>query len=467
LKEFMDESFLLETETAERLYQDFAKDMPIFDYHCHLSAKEIAEDKSFSSLTEVWLEGDHYKWRALRSFGVNEKWITGNGDEKEKFVKWAEMVPFTIGNPLYHWTHLELKRYFDINIPLNPQSADLIWEKCNELLATKDFTARELIKRSNVNGLCTTDDPLDDLRYHKLLKNDDSFDVHVLPTFRPDGALAVESNSFKEWIGELEKLTGTEVHHFNDLLTGLEARVDYFHEAGCRLSDHGLDSSFYLEADPDEINHILTKGLANDHLSKEEVIKYKTAVMKSLGSMYAERGWAMQLHIGALRNNNRKKFESIGPNTGFDSIADFTYAEDLSNLLNSLDYTDSLPKTIIYNLNPRDNYMIASMIGNFQEDIPGKIQFGTAWWFGDQRDGMVNQIKVLANCGLLSQFVGMLTDSRSFLSYTRHEYFRRILCNVIGNWVENGEYPADFETLEKIIKDICYNNVERYLAIES
>jgi glucuronate isomerase len=466
VKAFMDENFLLETETAKVLYHDFAKNMPIFDYHCHLSAKEIAENKSFSNMTEVWLDDDHYKWRALRSNGIQEEWITGDGDEKEKFNKWAETVPYTIGNPLYHWTHLELKRYFDITSPLSGQTANEIWEQCNKLLNTDAFTAQELIKRSNVKGLCTTDDPLDDLKYHKEIKGNEAFDVLVLPTFRPDGALNVESESFCDWIEKLEEITGVKIDSFSSFVLCLEARVKYFHEIGCRLSDHDLNSNFYLEADDEEINNIFKKGLSNESLSNDEIIKYKTAVMMSLGKLYHEHGWAMQLHIGALRNNNSKKLNSIGPNTGFDSIADFTYAKDLSNLLNSLDFVNTLPKTIIYNLNPRDNYMIASMIGNFQEEMPGKIQFGTAWWFSDQREGIVDQIKVLANCGLLSKFVGMLTDSRSFLSYTRHEYFRRILCNVIGSWVENGEYPADFDTLGEIVEDICYFNIERYLEIE-
>lgn len=467
MKAFMDEDFLLESETAKTLYHEFAKDMPIFDYHCHLTAKEIAENKTFANLAEIWLDGDHYKWRALRSNGVPEEWVTGKADDREKFQKWAETVPFTLGNPLYHWTHLELKRYFGIAKPLSPKTADEIWETCNALLQAEEFTAQQLIKRSNVKGLCTTDDPLDDLAYHKQIKEDESFDVHVLPTFRPDGALNIESPSFKEWISRMEEVTGVTVENFTGLVEGLEARVQYFHESGCRLSDHGLDSNFYLEASDEELNRIFAKALAQETLEKDEIVKYKTAVMKALGKMYAQHGWAMQLHIGALRSNNQRKLESVGPNTGFDSIHDFIYAEDLSNLLNALDYEGVLPKTIIYNLNPRDNHMVASMIGNFQEEIPGKIQFGTAWWFNDQRDGMEEQIKVLANHGLLARFVGMLTDSRSFLSYTRHEYFRRILCNIIGKWVENGEYPADFDILEIIIKDICYGNIETYLAIES
>lgn len=467
MKAFMDEDFLLESETAKKLYHEFAKEMPIFDYHCHLTAKEIAENKSFSSMTEIWLDGDHYKWRALRSNGVPEELVTGAADDKEKFLKWAETVPYTLGNPLYHWTHLELKRYFDFSKPLSAKTAEEAWEHCSKLLQTEEFTAKELIRKSNVKGLCTTDDPLDDLAYHKEIKEDSTFNIHVLPTFRPDGALNVENADFSSWTEKLSKLTGIEMTSFEDFRAALAERIQYFHDAGCRLSDHGLDSNFYISADAAEVNSIFLKGLANEDLTKEEIIKYKTAVLKELGKLYHKNGWAMQLHIGALRKTNTKKFEQVGPNTGFDSIADFTYAEDLSKLLDSLDYENNLPKTIIYNLNPRDNYMIGSMIGNFQEDIPGKIQFGTAWWFGDQRDGMVDQIKVLANTGLLARFVGMLTDSRSFLSYTRHEYFRRILCNVIGEWVENGEYPADYEILEEIIKDICYRNIDNYLAIES
>lgn len=467
MKPFMDDDFLLDTETAKTLYHQFAKDMPIFDYHCHLTAQEIAENKSFTNLTEIWLKGDHYKWRALRSNGVLEEFITGERDDKEKFDKWAETVPFTIGNPLYHWTHLELQRFFGIDKPLSPKTADEIWEKCNEKLQEPSFTAQELIKRSNVKGLCTTDDPLEDLNYHKQLKDNGDFDVHVLPTFRPDGALNIEQASFSEWVGKLEKTVGEKIKSFSDLVNSLEARIQYFHEVGCRLSDHGLDSKFYLEASDEEVNRIFLTKLDNQTLNSEEVVKYKTALLHALGKLYAKYGWAMQIHIGALRNNNSKMLKRIGPNTGFDSIADFTYADDLSRLLDSLDYIDALPKTVIYNLNPRDNYMIASMVANYQENIPGKIQFGTAWWHNDQRDGMEEQIKILSNVGILSRFVGMLTDSRSFLSYTRHEYFRRILCNVIGNWVENGEYPADFETLEIIIKDICFNNIEAYLAIES
>lgn len=462
----MDEHFLLKTPTAQKLYHEFAKDMPIFDYHCHLSAQEIAENKSFNNLSEIWLQGDHYKWRALRSNGVDERFITGDATDKEKFDKWAETVPDLLGNPLYHWTSLELKRFFHIQTPLNSDTADEIWNKGNELLQSKELTARSLIEKSNVKGICTTDDPLDDLQYHLAIKEDATFNVKVLPTFRPDGALTIESELFNSWINKLEELNKAKLGTFEELIAGLGKRIDYFHEVGCRLSDHGLDTSFYQEFNSNDLDAIYQKGRANDELTIEETIQFRTAVIIELGKMYAAKGWAMQLHIGALRNNNKRMLEQVGPNTGFDSIADFSYASDLSNLLNAMDYTNELPKTIIYNLNPGDNYTIGTMIGNFQGGTPGKIQFGTAWWFGDQRDGMVAQMKVLANCGILARFVGMVTDSRSFLSYTRHEYFRRILCDVVGDWVENGEYPEDFDLLGKIIQDICFHNVQNYLSIE-
>jgi len=462
----MDEHFLLKTPTAQKLYHEFAKDMPIFDYHCHLSAQEIAENKSFNNLSEIWLQGDHYKWRALRSNGVDERFITGDATDKEKFDKWAETVPYLLGNPLYHWTSLELKRYFHIQTPLNSDTADEIWDKGNELLQSNELTARSLIEKSNVKGICTTDDPLDDLQYHLAIKEDATFNVKVLPTFRPDGALTIESELFNSWINKLEELNNAKIGTFEELIVGLGKRIDYFHEVGCRLSDHGLDTSFYKEFNRNDLDVIFNKGRMNDELTIEETTQFRTAVMIELGKMYAAKGWAMQLHIGALRNNNKRMLERVGPNTGFDSIADFSYASDLSNLLNAMEYTNELPKTIIYNLNPSDNYTIGSMIGNFQGETPGKIQFGTAWWFGDQRDGMVDQMKVLSNCGILARFVGMVTDSRSFLSYTRHEYFRRILCDVIGDWVENGEYPADFDLLGKIIQDICFHNIQNYLSIE-
>lgn len=465
MKAFMDEDFLLKTATAKKLYHNHAKHMPIIDYHCHLSAQEIAENKSFANMTELWLDGDHYKWRALRANGVAERFITGSASPKEKFEQWAAVVPYTIGNPLFHWTALELKRYFGVTETLSEKSTEKIWAHCNELVQTPEFTARKLIERSNVQAICTTDDPIDDLHYHKALQ-EEGYKVKVLPTFRPDGALNIELDSFHEWVAKLQQVSSITITKYEDFLQALQQRVDYFAEAGCKLSDHGLDTVFFESYDVADIGVIYKKGFRNETLTQKEIIQFKTATLIELGKMYAAKNWAMQLHIGAIRNNNRRMLESVGPNTGFDSIHDFTYAADLSNFLNALDYTNELPKTIIYNLNPRDNYVIGTMAGNFQGDVPGKIQFGTGWWFNDQRDGMVEQIKALANTGLLARFVGMLTDSRSFLSYTRHEYFRRILCDMIGDWVENGEYPADFELLQKVIEDICYHNVKQYLALE-
>ncbi|WP_152608187.1 glucuronate isomerase [Halalkalibacter okhensis] len=466
MSSFMNQDFLLETETAKRLFHEYAKEMPIIDYHCHLSAKEIAENKRFFSITEVWLGDDHYKWRALRANGVAEEYVTGEKSDKDKFLKWAETVPNLIGNPLYHWTHLELQRCFGIDEVLTPDTAEMIWEKCNIKLQTGDLTAKEIINQFKVKALCTTDDPVDSLYYHKQLKEDPTFSVKVLPTFRPDGALNIEKTSFSNWVKELEQVSGRTISTYGDFKKALEDRVNYFHDVGCRLSDHGLDSSFYTPYQESDIETIFNKALANEKINEGEAIQYKTAVMIYLGKLYAKKGWAMQLHIGGLRNVNTTMIEQIGPNTGFDSIADFTYAQDLANLLDELEKNGRLPKTVLYCLNPRDNYMVATLAGNFQSEVPGKIQFGTAWWFNDQRDGMEDQIKTLANVGVLSNFVGMLTDSRSLLSYTRHEYFRRILCNVIGKWVENGEYPADFKQLGKIVKDISYSNIENYLGFD-
>ncbi|MDC3416898.1 glucuronate isomerase [Aquibacillus salsiterrae] len=467
MKAFLNDDFLLETETAKKLYHDYAKDMPIFDYHCHLTAKEIAEDRRFSSITEAWLGEDHYKWRVLRANGVAEEYVTGSKSEKEKFLKWAETVPELIGNPLYHWTHLELKRCFGIEEELAPETAEAIWNKTNEKIKQAGFSARGIIKQFDVRALCTTDDPVDSMEYHLQLKEDDTFDVKVLPTFRPDGALNVNVATFPDWIEKLEAATDKDVTTFVEFLEGLSERVDYFHEVGCRLSDHGLDASFFQLAGEETCEAIFQKALRQEEISDEETVQFKTAVFLHLGKLYAEKGWAMQFHIGGLRSTNTRMVDQIGPNTGFDSIADFTYADDFSKLLNELEKSNSLPKTVLYNLNPRDNYMLATLAGNFQDgEVPGKMQFGTAWWFNDHRDGMEDQIKTLANVGVLSRFVGMLTDSRSLLSYTRHEYFRRILCNIIGKWVENGEYPANIERLGRMVKDISYHNIANYIEVE-
>jgi len=462
----MDENYLLETETAKKLYVEFAKDMPIFDYHCHLPVKEIAEDRKFENITQLWLSGDHYKWRALRANGIAEEYITGNKSDQEKFRKWAETVPYTIGNPLFQWTYFELSQYFGIQDCLTAESADEIWGKCNGMLQTKEFSARNLIKRSNVKALCTTDDPIDTLEYHKQIKADETFDVRVLPTFRPDMVLDIGHGKFQDWTRALEAITGITIKTIDDFLVALQLRMKDFHEVGCRLSDHGLADGFYKQSTESEIRDIFHKRLHNEKLSVEEQIKFRCAMLIHLGKEYAKNGWAMQLHLGAIRNTNTRMLGSLGINTGFDTIADFNFAEQLANLLDSLEQLGSLPKTILYCLNPRDNDLLASMIGNFQSDVPGKIQFGSAWWFNDHEDGMIDQMKALANIGLFSRFVGMLTDSRSFISYPRHEYFRRIVCNLVGSWVEKGSFYPDYDFLGKMIQGICFNNIKEYLDIE-
>jgi glucuronate isomerase len=466
MRQFMDDNFLLMNDTAIKLYHDYAKEMPIYDYHCHLSPKEIAENKSYKNITEIWLGGDHYKWRAMRSNGIDEYYVTGDASDKEKFIKWAETIEKCIGNPLYHWTHLELKRYFGIEKILGVDTAEEIWEECNRLLATEDFTARQLIKRSNVNVICTTDDPTDSLKYHLSIAEDTNFNVKVLPTFRPDKSFNIDKKGFTEWIKKLSEVVEYKIDDIQSLKRALVERIDFFHEVGCRISDHALDTVVYSECTDEEADKILKKALKDEQLQKEEVSKFKTNILTYLGEQYYERGWTMQIHIGAQRNNNTKMFNILGPDTGFDSIADEILAYPLARLLDGLDIKSKLPKTILYCLNPRDNEVIGTMIGNFQgSEVSGKIQFGSAWWFNDQKDGMERQIVALGNLGMLSNFVGMLTDSRSFLSYTRHEYFRRILCNIFGVWVENGEFPRDMNLLGNIVKDICYNNAEKYFGI--
>ena len=466
MKKFMDENFLLNNAFAINLYHQYAESMPIYDYHCHISPKEIAEDRKYKNITEIWLGGDHYKWRALRSNGVDERYITGDADDKEKFLKWAETMPYCIGNPLYHWTHLELKRFFGIDKLLSPDTAEEIWESCNEMLRKDEFSTRGLIKRSNVKVICTTDDPADSLEYHKAIAGDASFDVAVLPSFRPDKGINIDKAGFSDWLEKLEAVTGHEIKTFDDLKNALTERMDYFHQVGCRLSDHGLDCAVFCRGTEDEASGILGKALKGDALTENEINKYKTQVILFLGREYARRNWVMQLHFGTIRNNNARMMKLIGPDTGFDATGDFIYAEALSKTLNALDEKGQLPKTILYCLNPGNNEVLATIIGCFQGDgIPGKMQFGSGWWFNDQKDGMIKQMTALANLGLLSRFVGMLTDSRSFLSYTRHEYFRRILCNMIGEWVENGEAPNDMELLGKMVQDICYNNAVRYFGI--
>lgn len=467
MKPFMDESFLLETNTGVKLYEEYAKAMPIYDYHCHLSPKEIAENKKYRNIAELWLGGDHYKWRAMRSNGVDERYITGNASDRDKFMKWAETIPACLGNPLYHWTHLELKRYFGINDLLGPDTAERIWERCNELLQGDGFTARGLIRRSNVKVVCTTDDPADTLEYHTALAGDKTFDVKVFPAFRPDKAINIEKPVFAGYIGRLEKASGISIKDFKSLKEALGSRLLYFHNAGCRISDHALDPVVFMEGTEEEASDALKLALNGKPLGAAEIAKYKTQVLLFLGREYAGLGWAMQLHSSTMRNNNTRMMDMLGPDTGFDSIGDWNYAQPLSRFLDTLDKSGELPKTILYSLNPRDNEILGTVMGCFQGGgIPGKIQLGSAWWFNDQKDGMEKQVTALANLGLLSRFVGMLTDSRSFLSYTRHEYFRRILCNLIGKWVENGEAPNDMKYLGKIVQDICYNNAKEYFGLE-
>lgn len=463
MKTFMDQNFLLSNKTAENLYHNYAKDMPILDYHCHLNPKEIAENKKYRNITELWLGGDHYKWRALRSNGIDEKYITGDADDKEKFLKWAKTMPACIGNPLYHWTHLELKRFFGIEKLLSEDTAEEIWEKCNKMLESNDFSARALINRSNVKLICTTDDPIDNLEHHIALSKDNSFNAKVLPTFRPDKAINIEKEGFKEWIIKLAAVSEVNINDLEGLKKALLQRLDFFHEVGCILSDHALEPVVFKIAAESEVSDIFEKALNGSFLNDEEIQKYKTNLILFLGREYSRRNWIMQLHIGTIRNNSKRMMKLLGPDTGFDAICDYTFAEALSKTLNLLDETDELPKTILYCLNPRDNEVLGTIIGCFQGGgIPGKIQFGSGWWFNDQKDGMIRQMVALANLGLLSRFVGMLTDSRSFLSYTRHEYFRRILCNLIGEWVENGEAPNDMNLLGKMVQDICYNNALNY-----
>ncbi|WP_277966887.1 glucuronate isomerase [Pantoea trifolii] len=468
MSRFMSEDFLLDTEFARRLYHDYAKDQPIFDYHCHLPPQQIADNYRFTNLYDIWLKGDHYKWRAMRANGVPEALCTGDASDREKFNAWARTVPHTIGNPLYHWTHLELRRPFGItDVLLNEQSAERIWQQCNELLAQDAFSARGIMQQMKVKMVGTTDDPLDDLQHHRKLAQDNSFDVKVLPSWRPDKAFNIELESFVPWIQRLEQVADVSVLRFDDLRRALSQRLDHFAAHGCKISDHALDVVMFAEADEATLDGILARRLQGAAPSAEETAQFKTAVLVWLGSEYARRGWAQQYHIGALRNANRRQFDILGPDVGFDSINDALLAIPLARLLDAQNRNNALPKTILYCLNPRDNEVLATMAGNFQgEGEPGKMQFGSAWWFNDQLDGMQRQMTQLAQIGLLSRFVGMLTDSRSFLSYTRHEYFRRLLCQMIGNWVERGEAPADEALLGQMVQNISFNNARDYFGIE-
>ncbi|WP_439235133.1 glucuronate isomerase [Lonepinella koalarum] len=465
MKPFMDEDFLLSNEVARQLYHDYAKDQPIFDYHCHLSPKEIAENRQFKDLAEIWLEGDHYKWRAMRSAGVDERFITGNASNIEKYQAWANTVPQCIGNPIYHWTHLELRRPFEIKDQLfNPETAVKIWQECNEMLQQPDFSARGIMQQMNVKLSGTTDDPIDSLEYHKAIQADASFDIDVVPSWRPDKIFKIELPQFNSYIEQLGQVADVDIRTFADLQKAMLKRLDHFDLHGCKSADHGIEIvRFAPIPDESDLDQILQLRRSNQPLTEQQIAQFSTAVLVWLGKQYHQRQWVMQMHIGALRNNNSRMFKLLGADSGFDSIDDRPYAENLSRLLDTMDQTDQLPKTILYCLNPRDNEMIGAMIGNFQTGgVAGKIQFGSGWWFNDQKDGMERQLQQLSQLGLLSQFVGMLTDSRSFLSYTRHEYFRRILCEMIGSWVVNGEAPNDITLLGNMVKNICYHNAKHF-----
>lgn len=463
MKEFLDKDFILDTDTAKTLYHDYAEKMPIFDFHCHLSCREIYEDKKFRSITEAWLGGDHYKWRLMRELGVDESYITGDKSDIEKFRKYAEVIPYTIGNPIYHWTHLELRRFFGIYDILSPETADKIYEEANKKLET--LTARKLIEMSNVSKIFTTEDPIDDLKWHKLLKKDKTFKTTVMTAFRPDKAINIELDWFRSYISSLETASGVKIDGIKSLCKALAQRIDYFDSVGCVCSDHALDVVMYEPAAEEEVDIILQKALKGETLTGSEVEKYKGYILIFLGKQYHAHKWVQQYHIGALRNNSTRYMKTLGPDCGFDSIEDQPFAKKLGCILDSLDVSDQLPKTILYCLNPRDNEVLATMMNCFQQGgTVGKIQFGSAWWFNDQKDGMSKQMESLMQVGLISKFVGMLTDSRSFLSYTRHEYFRRILCNKLGALIENGEYPNNVEFVGKIVEDICYNNADRYFT---
>lgn len=464
-KLFMGEDFLLQTKTAELLYNEYAKQMPIIDYHCHLSPQQIAEDIKFENLTQAWLYGDHYKWRAMRTSGVDESYCTGDKSDYEKFEKWAATVPYTMRNPLYHWTHLELKRYFDIHEILDPSSAKSIYENASAQIQTDDFSIKNLIRKMNVKVICTTDDPIDSLEYHKMV-SESGFEVKIKPAFRPDKAMEVSSApNFVAYVKKLEAVTNLSVSSFEDYLFALQNRHDFFASMGCSVSDHGLEEIYVEDFTGQEIEAIFTKVHAGKELNLLEQRKFKSCMLLHFAEWDWEKGWVQQYHLGALRNNNSRMLSKLGPDTGWDSIGDFSQASALSKFLNKLDSEDKLAKTIIYNLNPADNELMASMIGNFNDgSVAGKIQFGSGWWFLDQKDGIIKQLNALSNMGLVSRFVGMLTDSRSFLSFPRHEYFRRILCNLFGDEIENGELPNDTKWVGQIIQDICYNNANEYFG---
>lgn len=465
MKKFLNKNFLLETESSQKLYHHYAKGMPIIDYHCHLPVEQIARDINFENLTQAWLYGDHYKWRAMRTNGVDESYCTGDKSDWEKFEKWAETVPYTLRNPLYQWTHLELKRYFDEDEILNPSSAKRIYDRCSKKLRTKSYSVRNLLRKMNVKVVCTTDDPIDSLEYHQKIKND-GFEIKILPAFRPDKAMAVnDSAEFKTYVNKLEKVSGIAITTFDSYLNALKQRHDFFAANGCSVSDHGLEYIYAEDYSGEEINVIFNRIYSGKELSDLEKLKFQSAMLYLFATWDHEKGWVQQYHVGAFRNNNIKAKRINGPDTGWDSIGDYPQGHSMVKFLARLDLNNKLTKTVIYNLNPADNELVATMTGNFNDGtIPGKMQFGSAWWFLDQKDGMTKQINALSNMGMLSRFVGMLTDSRSFLSYTRHEYFRRILCNLFGEEIEKGELPDDMKWTGKIIQDICFHNAKNYFG---
>ena len=465
MKSFLDKDFLLQTDTAKQLYHQFAKEMPIIDYHNHLIPEQIANDVNFENLTQVWLYGDHYKWRAMRSNGVNEKYCTGDASDYEKFEQWAATVPYTLRNPLYHWTHLELQRYFDVDKILSPDTAREIYDHCSAKLKTPEYSVRNLLRKMNVKVLCTTDDPTDSLEHHKKIK-EDGFEIKVLPAFRPDKAMNVDDvDTFNAYVNKLQAVSNILIASWDDYLKALKSRHDFFAENGCCISDHGLEQLYAVDYQEAEISNIFRKLTTGESISQPENIKFKSAMLVKFAEWDHEKKWVQQYHLGALRNNNARMLKTLGADTGWDSIGDFSQAKQLSKFLDRLDSTNQLTKTILYNLNPADNQLMAAMIGNFNDgSVAGKIQYGSSWWFLDQKQGMTEQINALSNLGLLSRFIGMLTDSRSFMSYPRHEYFRRILCNIFGEEIEDGELPNDLEWTGKVIQDICYNNAKEYFG---
>ncbi len=459
---FIHDNFLLENKYAEELYHNYSKNQPIIDYHNHLSPQFIAEDKVFDNITKVWINGDHYKWRAMRTLGVNEQFITGNGCDKDKFMNWAKTVPYTMRNPLYHWTHIELARYFDITELLNEKSAERIYEEASAKINSPEYSTRNLLRKVNAEFVCTTEDPIDTLEFHQqLIKSD--FEVKVGTAFRPDKAILISNDGYNDYVDSLGQVAGISINTYSDLCTALRNRIDFFDKNGCKLCDHGLDQIYFENYTENEVNAIFKKKRENATLSNEEALKFQSAILIFLCETYHEFGWVQQLHLGALRNNNARMHRILGPDTGWDSINDYPQAQKLSAFLNALDSKDKLTKTIIYNLNPADNEVMATMIGNFNDgSVKGKVQYGAGWWFLDQKDGMTKQLNALSNMGLISCFIGMLTDSRSFLSFPRHEYFRRILCNLLGDEIKRGELPNDMEWIGQMVSDISYGNAKAY-----